>query len=166
MTSVPLIDVNNSDSLDPAIVPARFVDVRRRRMLAFCFDFVIVCAVSVAVWAVVLVLGLLTFGLAWVVLGSVFPAVAIIYSGLTISGSSNATIGMRAAGIEMRMWYGDTVPFLVAATHVIFFYISVSFLTPLVLAVSLFDTRKRLLHDMVLGTVVVNDVRRLAAASL
>jgi uncharacterized RDD family membrane protein YckC len=31
-----------------------------------------------------------------------------------------------------------------------------SFLTPLVLVVGLFDSRRRLLHDLVLGTVVIN----------
>lgn len=156
MTSIPLIDMVDDDNLDPAFAPGRYGDVRRKRVLAFCLDFAIVCAVSFAVWGVVLVLGVFTFGLAWALIGSVFPAVAIIYSGLTVSGPSRGTIGMRAAGIEMRMWHGGPVPFLVAAAHVIFFYVSVSFLTPLILAVSLFDSRKRLLHDIVLGSVVVN----------
>jgi uncharacterized RDD family membrane protein YckC len=164
MTSVPLIDMTAQDSLDPAIAPGRYLDVRRRRLIAFCFDFAIVCALSLAVWGIILVLGLLTFGLAWMLLGSVFPAVAIAYNGLTLSGPSRATIGMRAAGLEMRMWYGETVPFIVAAAHIIFFYVSVSFLTPLILAVSLFDSRKRLLHDIVLGTVVVNRAPRLEYA--
>jgi uncharacterized RDD family membrane protein YckC len=34
--------------------------------------------------------------------------------------------------------------------------VSVSFLTPLVLLVGLFNGRRRLLHDMILGTVVIN----------
>jgi uncharacterized RDD family membrane protein YckC len=164
MSSVPLTDRAEADSLDPALVPGRYLDVRRRRLLAFCFDFAIVSAISLAVWGMVLVLGVLTFGLAWMLLGSVFPAVAIIYNGLTLSGPHRGTIGMRAAGLEMRMWYGETVPFIVAAAHIIFFYVSISFLTPLVLAVALFDTRKRLLHDIVLGTVVVNRAPRLSYA--
>lgn len=164
MTSVPLIDMT-PESLDPALAPGRYVEVRRKRVLAFCVDFAIVCLISVAAWAAVLVLGLLTFGLAWAVLGSVFPAVAIIYSGLTISGPAGGTVGMRMSGLEMRMWYGEPVSFLVAAAHVIFFYVSVSFLTPLVLVISLFDQRKRLLHDIVLGTVVVNRAPRSAYGS-
>jgi uncharacterized RDD family membrane protein YckC len=32
----------------------------------------------------------------------------------------------------------------------------VSFFTPLILLVGLFNGRRRLLHDMILGTVVVN----------
>jgi uncharacterized RDD family membrane protein YckC len=39
----------------------------------------------------------------------------------------------------------------------------VTVLTPLVLLVTFFDPRKRLLHDIVLGTLVVNDARQAAA---
>jgi uncharacterized RDD family membrane protein YckC len=35
-------------------------------------------------------------------------------------------------------------------------------LTPLVILISLFNTRKRLLHDMLLGTVVINNAVRAA----
>jgi uncharacterized RDD family membrane protein YckC len=37
------------------------------------------------------------------------------------------------------------------------FWISVSVLSPLVLLVGLFNGRRRLLHDIVLGTVVINN---------
>ena len=47
--------------------------------------------------------------------------------------------------------------FLLGAVHAIAFWVSVSFLTPLVLLVALFNDRKRLLHDIVLGTVVINN---------
>jgi uncharacterized RDD family membrane protein YckC len=36
------------------------------------------------------------------------------------------------------------------------FWISVSILSPLVLLVGLFNGRRRLLHDVILGTVVIN----------
>jgi len=38
----------------------------------------------------------------------------------------------------------------------VLFWVSISFLTPLVLLVGLFNSRRRLLHDFVLGTVVIN----------
>ena len=44
------------------------------------------------------------------------------------------------------------------------FWVTISFLTPLILIVGLFNSRKRLLHDILLGTVVVN--RSLRAAAL
>jgi len=45
--------------------------------------------------------------------------------------------------------------------HAVLFWISISFLSPLVLLVGLFNSRRRLLHDVVLGTVIINNsVRR------
>jgi uncharacterized RDD family membrane protein YckC len=45
---------------------------------------------------------------------------------------------------------------LLAIMHSLLFWFSVSFLTPLILLVGLFTPRKQLLHDLILGTVVVN----------
>ena len=36
------------------------------------------------------------------------------------------------------------------------YWISVSFLTPFIVLVGLFNGRRQLLHDMVLGTVIIN----------
>jgi uncharacterized RDD family membrane protein YckC len=38
----------------------------------------------------------------------------------------------------------------------VLFWVSVSFFTPLILLVGLFNGRRRLLHDMILGTVIIN----------
>ncbi len=40
--------------------------------------------------------------------------------------------------------------------HALIFWFSVGLLTPLVLLVGLFTRRRQLLHDLLLGTVVVN----------
>jgi uncharacterized RDD family membrane protein YckC len=45
------------------------------------------------------------------------------------------------------------------------FWVLLSSLTPLVLVVGLLNERRRLLHDIVLGTVVVNNERRALALS-
>jgi uncharacterized RDD family membrane protein YckC len=42
------------------------------------------------------------------------------------------------------------------------FYLSISFFTPLILLVCFFNARHRLLHDLVLGTVVINNEMRAA----
>jgi uncharacterized RDD family membrane protein YckC len=102
------------------------------------------------------VLGLFTFGLAWMLYGWVGLIVAILYSGLTIGGRRQATIGMAAMGLVFRLDGGAPASFLYGAVHVTLFYLSISFLTPLILLVSLFSPRKRLLHDMVLGVVIEN----------
>jgi uncharacterized RDD family membrane protein YckC len=52
---------------------------------------------------------------------------------------------------------------LLAAVHVIIFWNSVSFLSPLILLVALVNRQHRLLHDFCTGTVMVNNERRAAA---
>ena len=56
--------------------------------------------------------------------------------------------------VEMRMTDGAPVPFINAAAHAIFFYISWVF-TPLILIVSLLAPGKRCLHDTLAGVIVV-----------
>ena len=88
---------------------------------------------------------------------------AIFYYGLTFGSPASATIGMRVMDLEMRTWYGAPAYFLLGAVHAIVYWISVSALTPLILLVALFNERRRLLHDMLVGTVVINNAARAAA---
>jgi uncharacterized RDD family membrane protein YckC len=134
---------------------ARVDGVRRKRMIAFLIDFTIVTILWAIACVIIGILGVFTLGLAWLLYGAVFPVVAVFYSGLAISGRG-ATPGMRAVGLTFRMETGEQPGFLQGAIHVILFYVSVTFLTPLVLLVSLFNGRKRLLHDMLIGATVEN----------
>ena len=59
-------------------------------------------------------------------------------------------------GIEMRTWNGGSSFPLLAVMHALIFWFSVGLLTPLVLLVGLFTSRRQLLHDLLLGTIVVN----------
>ena len=52
---------------------------------------------------------------------------------------------------------------MLGAVHAIAFWFSVSFFTPFILLVAFFNERRRLLHDIVLGTVVINNAARAAA---
>ena len=72
---------------------------------------------------------------------------------------------MRATRIEMRTWNGGTMFMLLAVMHALIFWFSVGLLTPLVLLVGLFTYRRQLLHDLLLGVVMVNSepLRRAAA---
>jgi uncharacterized RDD family membrane protein YckC len=67
---------------------------------------------------------------------------------------------MRVMDIEMRTWYGAPAYFLLGAIHAIAFWFTVSFFTPFVLLVCFFNRRRRLLHDILLGTVIVNSAER------
>ncbi len=125
--------------------------VRTRRIIAVCFDFVIVSLVVAALWIVSMVL---TLGLAIFFLPPLFPFVAFFYNGLTVSGPNMATPGMRALDLEMRMHdTGARAPFVNAAVQAVLFYVSWCF--PPIFLVSLVDWEKRCLHDIIAGVVIV-----------
>lgn len=145
-----------ADVFDPVVQPELFEGLRWRRTMAFVVDVSMVGMLFMIAAFAVFFLGLLTLGLGWMLYFILWQAVALLYTAFTLGGPSSATPGMRLMGLEMRLWYGAKAYPLLAAAHVIAFWLSISFLTPLVLVVSLINERKRLLHDIVLGTVVVN----------
>jgi len=109
------------------------------------------------------VFGLITLGLGWVLFWLVWPATvvwAVIYYGTTLGGPHSATIGMRMMDLELRTSYGAPGYFVLGAAHAILFWTSISFLSPLILLIGLFNARRRLAHDIVLGTVVINNAIR------
>jgi uncharacterized RDD family membrane protein YckC len=145
---------------DPATNPELFEGVLARRVLAFFIDVVLIAIPIVLAALFIFVFGLVTFGLGWALYWLLSPAAviwALVYYGTTLGSPTSATIGMRVMDIEMRIWYGAPMYFLLGAVHAIVFWISVSALTPLVLLVGLFNERRRLLHDMLVGTVVINN---------
>jgi len=82
---------------------------------------------------------------------------------MTLGSPASATIGMRAMEIEMRTWYGAPAYFALGAVHAVVFWVSVSVLTPFILLVGFFNSRRRLLHDFLVGTVLVNSPARAAS---
>jgi uncharacterized RDD family membrane protein YckC len=151
---------------DPFTNPEFFEGVLARRMIAFVIDLIIITVPIILACIFIFLFGFITLGLGWglfflVVPGSVIWA--LVYCGVTMGGPASATIGMRTVDLEVRTWYGAPCYFVLGAVHAIAFWISTSALTPLVLLVGLFNERRRLLHDIVLGTVVINNERRAAA---
>jgi uncharacterized RDD family membrane protein YckC len=151
---------------DPAINPELFEGVLPRRVIAFIIDAVIIALPMLLATIFIVILGLVTFGLGWLLFWLWSPAAAIwaiCYYGFTFGSPASATIGMRVMDLEMRTWYGAPAYFVLGAAHAVVFWISVSFLTPLILLVALFNNRRRLLHDMVVGTIVINNPVRAQA---
>jgi uncharacterized RDD family membrane protein YckC len=151
---------------DPITNPEFFEGVLARRMIAFLIDLVIITVPIVLACIFIFLFGFITLGLGWglfflVVPGSVIWA--LVYCGATMGGPASATIGMRTVDLEVRTWYGAPCYFVLGAVHAIAFWVSTSALTPLVLLVGLFNERRRLLHDILLGTVVINNERRAEA---
>jgi uncharacterized RDD family membrane protein YckC len=146
-------------AFDPWLQPELFRGVLTRRTFAFLIDLVVLSIPVILGCVFIALFGVVTLGLGWALFWLVSPASviwALVYYGATLGGPHSATVGMRVMGLELRTWYGAPSYFVLGAMHAVLFWISVSFLTPLVLLVGLFNGRRRLLHDMVLGTVVIN----------
>jgi uncharacterized RDD family membrane protein YckC len=155
---------------DPDRNPELFDGIPARRLVAFLIDLVVLSIPLVLVAVFIFAVGIVTLGLGFALYG-LMPAIAVVwalfYYGSTLGGPSSATLGMRAMEIEMRTWYGAPAYFVLGSVHAIVFWITVSALTPFILLVCFFNSRKRLLHDFLVGTVVINNPARaqsLAAA--
>ncbi len=148
---------------DPVTQPELFEGVLARRVVAFAIDVVIIAIPVVLAAIFIFAFGIVTFGLGWVLYWLIPPGTviwAIVYFGAGMAGPESATIGMRAVDLEMRTWYGAPAYFVLGAVHAIAFWLSISLLTPFILLVCFFNERRRLLHDILLGTVVINNARR------
>lgn len=148
---------------DPVANPELFEGVLARRIVAFIIDVVIIAVPLMAASAFIFVFGLVTFGLGWVLFWLLSPISviwALAYYGITLGSPASATIGMRAMEIEMRTWYGAPAYFVLGAVHAVVFWVTVSVLTPFILLVVFFNARRRLLHDILVGTVLINTQSR------
>src|SRR5689334_22940154 len=146
-------------AFDPYAEPELFRGVLTRRVIAFLIDVIVLSVPVILAIIFIAVFGVVTLGLGWALFWLVSPASiiwAIVYYGTTIGGPHSATIGMRVMDLELRTWYGAPGYFVLGAVHAVCFWISISVLSPLVLLIGLFNSRRRLLHDFLLGTVIVN----------
>lgn len=135
----------------------RYEGVRSRRIMAFFIDYALVLALCVPVAILIFFLGIFSFGLGWMLYSVLFAIVALPYVGLTLGGVKQATPGMQIAGVRMIRTDGGYVDMMLAMVHAVLFWVGNVIFSPLILLVSLFTNRKRLLHDLLLGVVVIRD---------
>lgn len=151
-------------AFDPWSQPELFRGVLTRRAFAFLIDVMVLSIPVILAVIFIAVFGVVTLGLGWALFWLVSPASviwALVYYGASLGGPHSATIGMRMMDLQMRTWYGAPSYFVLGAMHAVLFWVSVSVLSPLVLLVGLFNGRRRLLHDIILGTVVINSSVRI-----
>lgn len=155
----------NARVLDGEIITSRLDDiraydgVRTRRVLALVIDYLMVGLLSIPFAVLVLLLGIITFGLGWALYGFLLPVVALTYVWFTLGGRNQATTGMRLMNLRLERLDGRPVDGVFAMVHSVLFWAGNVILTPLVLLITLFSDRKRTLHDLLLGTVVVRSDR-------
>jgi uncharacterized RDD family membrane protein YckC len=157
--NIGLSDASRRHAYDPLTNPELFEGVLARRAMAFIIDLVILSIPIMLAAFFILIFGVLTFGLGWFLYWLWKPAAviwALFYYGITLGSPHSATVGMRVMNIQMRTWYGAPCYSLLGVAHAILFWLTVSLLTPFILLVGFFNSRRRLLHDILVGTVVIN----------
>jgi uncharacterized RDD family membrane protein YckC len=150
-----------TDSTNPAIADInpgsdRLNNVRTSRSLAFVVDAIAI-AILMGISSIVIgILGIITFGLGWLLYFIVWPAVALLYYFFTLS-QTGATPGMAMFSVELRDADGGKLHPIIGLVHPALFWFTIGFL-PLFLisiVVSLLDDKKRMLHDIVLRAIMV-----------
>jgi uncharacterized RDD family membrane protein YckC len=125
-----------------------------RRVFAWLLDVLLLGLLLVALWFVLLLFGLLTLGLGLPLLGAL-PLVPFCYHWLFVAGPASATPGQQALGLVVRRNddLGRPTP-VQAFVFTLVFYLTLA-ATGLLLLVALFTIRRRTLHDLASGLVVV-----------
>jgi len=125
-----------------------------RRCVAWLADVVLIVLLVWVLWWIMVMFGLLTFGLGFGVM-SVLPAVPFCYHLFSLLGSPSATPGQQMLGLTVRR-NSDLGPptFLQALLSTVTFYVTLA-TSGLLLVVALFTIRRRTLHDLVSGLIVV-----------
>jgi uncharacterized RDD family membrane protein YckC len=134
-------------------ISASTEDVLRRRLIAWLIDALIVGVLLVLLHFALLVVGLLTLGIGWLLIG-LLPAVPFAYSFAGLASRYAATPGQSAMGLTVVHHISGARPTpLEAFVSTALFYVSLTFAP--ILLIALVSARHRTLHDMVSGLLVV-----------
>ena len=125
-----------------------------RRAFGFLVDVLLIGVIVAALWSGLFMFGLLTLGIGFPLLG-LLPAVPPLYHFLFLASPLSATPGQALFGLVVRRDSDLGRPDLLEAlVSVVGFYVTLA-LGAVWLVVALFTTRRRTLHDMLAGLVVV-----------
>ncbi len=128
--------------------------VLARRVFAWLIDVVIIGLLFAVLSFVLLLFGLLTLGLGLPLLGAL-PFVPFCYHVGFLAGPMSATPGQSALGLVVRRDDDLGPPTLLQAIiSTLVFFLTLA-TTGLLLLVALFTVRRRTLHDLASGLVVV-----------
>ncbi len=128
--------------------------VPSRRIVALLVDLLLITLIAAALWAGLFLFGLLTLGLGFPLL-ALLPAVPPLYHFLFLASPLSATPGQALMGLVVRRNDDLGRPdVLEALVSVVGFYVTLA-LGAIWLVAALLTTRRRTLHDLVAGLVVV-----------
>ncbi len=129
------------------------------RLVAYVIDLFIIAVIGLVVWMIVGFLGLITFGIGWLLFPVVGICSAMAYAAITIGGPRQATIGMRVSNISVDRSDGSPPDGITAAAHCLLFYVATFTvgLLALDIIIGLFRDDGRMGHDLLTGLVFVRD---------
>ncbi|MCL5777361.1 RDD family protein [Limibaculum sp. FT325] len=142
---------------DPDRDPQFYDGVPLRRLVAFVIDALVTLLLMATVGLVGLLMGFVTMGLGWLLIVPAFALVGFIYR-FTMLRERSATLGMLAAGIELRGPDGERLDGPLAAVHTLAYFATLYIPLAMLIGVALmaFNPRRQLLHDLPLGTAMIN----------
>lgn len=140
---------------DPLTSPQLFEGILGRRVVAYLIDLVIMGALVVLVSVFGGIVGFLTFGLGWLALIVVVPLVIAGYYATTLGSPRRATIGMQMMDIVLTPARGVPLDGWWAFLHAAIFWITIWISWPVSLAFALFTPRRQMLHDLLLGVLML-----------
>ncbi len=145
---------------DPIEFPHFYDGISQKRILAYVIDFLICLGFGIAGTLVAAVVGVLSLGLLFAPIMAALALIPIVYHTYFMGSERNATPGMRFMGIRVYRLDGGAPEMIQAFVQTALFFFTVPSTSFLILIVCLFNTRRRCLHDILAGTLVLNDVNR------
>jgi uncharacterized RDD family membrane protein YckC len=128
--------------------------VLTRRVVAWCIDLFLIGILVCIAWLAIVLLGVLTLGAGFILLAAL-PPFGFCYHVAFVAGSRSATPGQMMADLVVRRDIDLGPPTLLQAivfTAGLWLTLSFGFL---LLFVAPFTERKRALHDIVAGVVII-----------
>jgi uncharacterized RDD family membrane protein YckC len=142
------------DLPDPETAPELFESVLLRRVIAYFIDLVLIGIVAGIFVLIAVLVGFLTFGLAWLSIPIVGPLAILAYYAVSLGSTRRATFGMAAMDLVLTPARGQPLDGWQAVIHPVVFWISIWIAWPLLL-IGLFTPRRQLLHDLITGTLML-----------
>jgi uncharacterized RDD family membrane protein YckC len=130
------------------------------RLVAYVIDVVFVALLALFASMGVAFLGIVTFGVGWMLFPAVGICTAMAYAALTIGGPRQATWGMRVSGVHVERADAAAAPDgLTAAAHCLLFYVAslTVALWLLTIVIGIIRSDRRMGHDLLTGLILVRD---------
>lgn len=140
---------------DPDTAPELFENLLTRRVIAYFIDLFILFVMVMLILMAGIITSFVTLGGAILALPLAIPFAIALYYGATLGSSKRATIGMRMMDIVLTPARGAPLNGLRAFWHPVVFWLTIWILTPFSFLFALFSPRRQLLHDLIVGTLMV-----------